>query len=441
MPKSVLPLSFIIATRFFGLFIVLPVLSLYALELKGANDLLIGLLIGSYALMQMLLQTPFGVLSDKIGRKKTMLLGLVIFIIGSFICANANDIYTMLLGRILQGSGAIGGVASAMISDFVPEEKRTKAMAMMGGFIGIAFSVSMVISPWMSAKWGLASLFDLSTILSALCILLLYTAVPKEEKITHTSEKTPIIKLFKEKNLMLMNITNFLQKMLLSLSFLLIPIFLVQRFFTLPKENLFELYLGAMLFGFLAMGFAGALGEKKGKSKKLLLFGVLLFALSYGIFALTPLLLSLEFGMGIFIFGVGIFFIAFNLHEPLMQSCASKFCKANAKGVALGLFNAFGYGGSLTGGLVGGMILKLDSPYFLFIIVFLSLLWFLALCFLKNPSDFKNLYLPKQHSINTKELEKNPAIIELYQGSNGWVIKFDKTQMSEEALKKFLASC
>ncbi|MDO4674032.1 MFS transporter [Campylobacter sp.] len=439
MLKSVLPLSFIIATRFFGLFIVLPVLSLYALELRGANSLLIGLLVGIYALMQMLLQTPFGILSDKIGRKKTMLLGLVIFIIGSLLCAGANDIYTMLLGRILQGSGAIGGVASAMISDFIPEEKRSKAMAMMGGFIGIAFAASMVISPWMSAKWGLSSLFELSAALSFFCIILLYTAVPKEEKITHTDEKTSLVSLLKEKNLSLLNATNFLQKMLLSLSFLLIPIFLTKSAFQLPKENLFEVYLGAMLFGFLAMGFAGALGERRGKSKFLLLLGVLLFTSSYIIFALSPLLASLEWGIGVFISGVVVFFIAFNLHEPLMQSCASKFCKAHSKGAALGLFNVFGYAGGLAGGVAGGLILKFQNPTLLYALVFLCLFWFLALCFLKNPSDFKNLYLSAQKLSPSKNLKEHPAIVEVYQNTGGWVVKFDSAKISQKELEKILA--
>ncbi|MFW5625306.1 MAG: MFS transporter, partial [Campylobacter hyointestinalis] len=136
MIKTVLPLSFITASRFFGLFIVLPVLSLYALNLKGANEFLVGLLVGVYAITQMILQAPFGALSDKFGRKITMSFGLIIFIIGSLICANANDIYTMLLGRLIQGSGAIGAVATAMISDFVSEEKRGHAMAIMGGMIG-----------------------------------------------------------------------------------------------------------------------------------------------------------------------------------------------------------------------------------------------------------------------------------------------------------------
>ena len=189
MLKIVLPLSFIVGTRFFGLFIVLPVLSLYSANLKGANDFLIGLLIGLYALAQVLLQVPFGILSDKIGRKKTLLIGLLIFILGSLICSNTSDIYIMMLGRTLQGAGAIGAVATAMISDFIVEEQRAKAMAIMGMFIGISFALSMVIAPIMSSKFGLSSLFDLSTILTILCIILLFTIVPKETKIKHENTK------------------------------------------------------------------------------------------------------------------------------------------------------------------------------------------------------------------------------------------------------------
>ncbi|MBK1972988.1 MFS transporter, partial [Campylobacter sp. TTU-622] len=246
MLNTILALSFIVGTRFFGLFIVLPVLSLYALKLEGSNEFLVGLLVGIYALMQMIFQVPFGILSDKIGRKKTLLFGLIIFIIGSLICSFANDIYTMLFGRMLQGAGAIGAVATAMISDFINEENRAKAMAIMGSFIGISFAASMVISPLMSAKWGLSSLFDLSTFLTLLCIILLYTIVPKENKLIHENEKTPFFHLIKQKNLTLMNITNFMQKMLMSIAFLIIPIILVKHF-NFEQNKLWIIYTISMI--------------------------------------------------------------------------------------------------------------------------------------------------------------------------------------------------
>ncbi|ARE80010.1 MFS transporter [Campylobacter helveticus] len=427
--RSIMVLSFIVATRFFGLFIVLPVLSLYALKLENANDFLVGLLVGAYALMQMLFQVPFGVLSDKIGRKKTMLLGLVIFIIGSLICSSATDIYTMLLGRILQGSGAIGAVASALISDFVSEEKRGKAMAMMGGFIGIAFALSMVLAPIMSAKYGLSSLFDLSAALSFFCIILLYTAVPKEPKITHENDKTPLLSLLKQKNLALMNATNFMQKMLMSIAFLAIPIVLVGHF---GYEKLWVVYSASMLVGFVAMGFAGAFAEKRGKAKQILLLGVAFFILSYIFFAFFENLI-------IFMVAVVIFFLGFNLHEPIMQSCASKFCKVNEKGKALGAFNAFGYAGSFSGGLIGGAFLHFDNLKILaLILILLALIWFFSLLFLKNPAELKNLYLPLDTKLDLNAVSKLKGVLEVYRNSQHLVVKFDKAQVSQEDLEKSL---
>lgn len=428
MFNTILALSFIVGTRFFGLFIVLPVLSLYALKLESANEFLVGLLVGVYALTQMVFQIPFGILSDKIGRKKTMLLGLIIFIIGSLICSFANNIYTMLIGRMFQGSGAIGAVATAMISDFINEENRGKAMAIMGSFIGISFAASMVISPLMSTKWGLSSLFDLSAFLTLLCIILLYTIVPKENKLSHENKKTPFFHLIKQKNLALMNITNFMQKMLMSIAFLIIPIILVKHF-NFTQDKLWIIYTISMVAGFIAMGLAGSLGERKNLSKQILLIGIFFFILSYLCFTFSH---SINF----FIFSVIIFFIGFNLHEPIMQSCASKFCKVHEKGVALGVFNAFGYGGSFVGGIIGGLFLHFDKLEILTIVlVVLSISWFILLLFLKNPAEFKNLYLNLNTPLNWSKLLHTKGVVDIYKNSKNLVIKFDSKLTNKEELE------
>lgn len=428
MLNNVLALSFIIGTRFFGLFIVLPVLSLYTLKLEHANEFLVGFLVGIYSLTQMILQMPFGILSDKIGRKKTMLIGLLIFIFGSLICAFSHDIYMMLLGRMLQGAGAIGGVATAMISDFITEENRGKAMAIMGSFIGLSFASSMVISPLMSAKWGLSSLFYLSAALSALCIVLLYSVVPKENKITHYNQKTPFLHLIRQKNLALMNITNCMQKMLMSIAFLSIPIILVKHL-GFHENKLWTVYTPSMIAGFIAMGFAGSLGEKKGLAKQILLLGVVFFICSY-------ILFNLANSINLFIIAIIIFFIGFNLHEPIMQSCASKFCKVHEKGAALGLFNAFGYAGSFIGGTIGGIFLHLNQLNLLtMILIVLAIFWLVSLFFLKNPSEFKNIYLPLSTSLDLKEFGKNIGVLDIYKNSKNLIIKFDSKITNEENLK------
>ncbi|EAH7780085.1 MFS transporter [Campylobacter lari] len=427
MLKTVLPLSFIVGTRFFGLFIVLPVLSLYALNLKGANEFLVGLLVGVYALTQMTLQVPFGIISDKIGRKKTMLIGLVVFIIGSLVCSYADDIYTMMFGRLLQGAGAIGAVATAMISDFINEENRGKAMAIMGSFIGLSFAASLVLSPLMSAKFGLSSLFDLSAILSLICIVLLFSVVPKEHTIVHENTKTPLKKLLKEKNLALMNLTNCMQKMLMSIAFLSIPLVLVHEF-NYPSENLWHVYVSSMVLGFLAMGLSGSLGEKRGLSKEILLLGVAFFIIAYIIFAFSHNAL-------VFMVGVVVFFIGFNLHEPIMQSCASKFAKVNEKGAALGVFNAFGYFGSFLGGVVGGYFLHHFSLVTLaFILVILSVIWFVLLLFLQSPADFKNVYLSLETKHGLNNIKGINGVLDVYKNSKFLVIKYNKKLTSEEEI-------
>ena len=428
MLRSVLPLGFIAASRFFGLFIILPVLSLYALELDGANEFLAGLTIGAYAITQMIFQLPFGSLSDRFGRKFMIFVGLIIFIIGSLICAISTDIYTMLFGRLLQGCGAVGAVATAMISDLVSEDKRSKAMAMMGGMIGIAFAISMILSPLLSREFGLSSLFYLSIIVTIFCIFLLFSAVPKEPKFHHHDPKIPLTKLLKQKDLAIMNLTNLMQKMLMSCAFVAIPIVLVKSL-EYSGDNLWIVYLISMIFGFLAMGMAGFLGDGKGHSKKLLLIGVVLFIISFIGFGVANSAVS-------FIIFVVIFFIGFNIHEPILQSCASKFAKSNQRGSALGIFNSFGYLGSFLGGAVGGYLLHSYNITALAAVLAVVLaIWLLILFQLSDPRIFQIIRL-KNADISI--LDSVNGIVDRYKQNGYSVVKFNSDIISRDEVISIL---
>ena len=428
MLRSVLPLGFIAASRFFGLFIILPVLSLYALELDGANEFLAGLTIGAYAITQMIFQLPFGSLSDRFGRKFMIFVGLIIFIIGSLICAISTDIYTMLFGRLLQGCGAVGAVATAMISDLVSEDKRSKAMAMMGGMIGIAFAISMILSPLLSREFGLSSLFYLSIIVTIFCIFLLFSAVPKEPKIHHHDPKIPLTKLLKQKDLAIMNLTNLMQKMLMSCAFVAIPIVLVKSL-EYSADNLWIVYLISMIFGFLAMGMAGFLGDGKGHSKKLLLIGVVLFIISFIGFGVANSAVS-------FIIFVVIFFIGFNIHEPILQSCASKFAKSNQRGSALGIFNSFGYLGSFLGGAIGGYLLHSYNITALAAVLAVVLaIWLLILFQLSDPRIFQIIRL-KNADISI--LDSVNGIVDRYKQNGYSVVKFNSDIISRDEVISIL---
>ena len=387
MLKSIMPLSAIIALRFFGLFIVLPVISIYAMNLHGATTTLVGIVVGGYALTQMIFQVPFGVMSDKLGRKGTIIVGLILFAIGSVLCAIANDILTLMLGRFLQGAGAIGAVVTAMISDLVKEEQRPKAMAMMGGSIAMAFAVSMILGPTLGAYLGVETLFFIVCGIAIISIFVLLKMVPNPPKIKHDyHSKSKFSDVFFNANLLKMNITNFLQKGLMTFAFMIIPMVLINNYEWVMKD-LWQVYLPSTIFGVLAMAPAAIIAEKKGKFKEILIVGILFFALSY-------LIIGNANSATIFVIGVVIFFIGFNMHEPIMQSLATKYAKVHQRGFVLGIFNSFGYLGTFLGGLLGGLFFEnVDLTQIVLTIAIVCALWAILIFTLPNPTKLKTLYI------------------------------------------------
>ncbi|MCG3710708.1 MFS transporter [Aliarcobacter butzleri] len=436
MIKSVMPLSFIIALRFFGLFIVLPVISVYALSLDGANATLVGIVVGGYALTQVVFQVPFGVMSDKLGRKGTIITGLLLFAIGSLICAIATDIYTLMLGRLLQGSGAIGAVVTAMISDLVKEHERSKAMALMGSFIGLAFAIAMLAGPLIGGFIGVPVLFYITMFLALISIYILIKKVPNPPIITHTyNDKLRLSDVLGNTNINRMNITNFLQKALMTFAFLVIPIILTKTY-GWEKKELWYVYLPAMIFGLLSMAPAAIIAEKKGKFKEILALGILFFIISY-------LVIGFSSSSVVFVIGVIIFFIGFNMHEPIMQSLASKFAKVHQRGSVLGVFNSFGYLGTFVGGLLGGIMLdNLNLSTFSIIIAVICVLWGILILTMPNPSKTKSVYLnlDEYKLENSGKLNQNDAIDEWYINNteNIIAIKYDDEKISEEEIRALL---
>ena len=435
MIKSVLPLSAIIALRFFGLFLVLPVISVYAINLEGATPTLVGIVIGGYALTQMLFQIPFGVISDKFGRKGTIIFGLLIFAIGSIICAISTDIYTLIFGRLLQGAGSIGAVVTAMISDLVKEEQRPKAMAVMGSSIAFAFAISMIAGPTIGAAFGVESLFYITLFLALASIFVLMKFVPNPPQITHTyKEKAKLGEILGNPNLIKMNITNFLQKGLMTFAFMIIPMTLIKNF-DWQMAELWKVYLPAMIFGIIAMAPAAILAEKKGKFKEILIIGIILFAISY-------LVIGFSSSATVFVIGVVIFFIGFNMHEPIMQSLAAKFAKVHQRGLVLGIFTSAGYVGTFLGGLLGGAFYESASMNTLVIVIaVVCILWAILIITMPNPTKKKFIYLSlDEYKLeNSGKLETN-SIEEWYINNteNIIAIKYDSDLISDIEVKNLL---
>ena len=428
-------LSLIIGLRFFGLFVVMAVLSAYAHELPGATPTLIGLAVGGYALTQAAFQVPFGVLSDKIGRKKAILIGLLIFALGSVIAGMAEDIYMLLLGRFLQGAGAIGSVIIAMISDHVREDERAHAMAAMGMVIALAFTFAMVIGPIIGGmSGGVETLFFLTTAMALISIVLLFTVVPEPPTITHSfaEEEAKVKDVFKDKDLVRMYITFLFHSSTMAVAFFLIPLVLKTKF-NMPMGEFWKVYLPAVIFGIIAMGPAAVFGEKYNKGKEVFLISIAFITVAF---------LLMGFSGNIWLFGTGVvfFFIGFNMFEPLLQSFVSKFAKASQKGAALGVANTFAYIGMGIGATLAGKIFEVGSVQAVAIAVLIvALFWAMWIYGMRNPGLRGTIYLGTdlfdREKLTALRTENGITDIYINESEGVMVIKYDKEILDEDEIR------
>ncbi|MFY9083516.1 MFS transporter, partial [Aliarcobacter butzleri] len=316
------------------------------------------------------------------------------------------------------------------------EHERSKAMALMGSFIGLAFAIAMLAGPLIGGFIGVPVLFYITMFLALISIYILIKKVPNPPIITHTyNDKLRLSDVLGNTNINRMNITNFLQKALMTFAFLVIPIILTKTY-GWEKKELWYVYLPAMIFGLLSMAPAAIIAEKKGKFKEILALGILFFIISY-------LVIGFSSSSVVFVIGVIIFFIGFNMHEPIMQSLASKFAKVHQRGSVLGVFNSFGYLGTFVGGLLGGIMLdNLNLSTFSIIIAVICVLWGILILTMPNPSKTKSVYLnlDEYKLENSGKLNQNDAIDEWYINNteNIIAIKYDDEKISEEEIRALL---
>ena len=435
MIKKVLPLSLIVALRFFGLFIVLSVLSGYAKDIDGGTAFLAGIALGGYALTQAILQVPFGAMSDKFGRKKTLLVGLVIFAIGSFIAADATNIYQLLAGRFLQGAGAIGSVVTAMIADQVREDERGHAMAIMGMTIAMSFAAAMLIGPFIAGMFGVSTLFSLTGVLALLALVILFSAVPEPPVIQHhyNQEEAKILDVFKDRELVRMYVTFLFHSSIMAIAFFIIPILLKTKF-GFEATSYWKVYLPAVIFGILAMAPAAILGEKYGKGKQV-------FLASIGFIVAAFLLMGFSSNFWLFAVGATMFFIGFNMFEPLLQSFVAKFAKVHQKGAALGVANTFSYIGIFIGGGVGGWLYQnFQESGVAITVTIMCIFWILWILGMKNPALRANLFLSSdEYSEDVLvKLQDIQGIHDFYTNKTEKliVIKYDAEILTEDKVKE-----
>jgi MFS family permease len=343
-------LAAIFGLRMLGLFLVLPVFSVLAARLPGGDDvMLVGLALGAYGLTQAFLQIPFGMASDRLGRKPVIVAGLLIFAAGSFIAAAAPDIYWMIAGRVLQGAGAISAAVTALAADLTREQHRTKVMAMIGASIGLVFALSLVIAPPLAAALGLSGLFVLIGAMALGAIILLFTAVPPAPTFTK-QERPPFSVVLFDAKLARLNFGVFALHLMQTALWVVIPPALVAD--GLPGGEHWKIYLPAVLLSFAIMVPAIIAAERKGKVRPIYAGAVALLVLVQAGLAL--------FGGGLWGIGVWLllFFVAFNILEALQPSLISRLAPPASKGAALGIYNTTQSIGLFLGGLLGGLLIK-----------------------------------------------------------------------------------
>jgi len=407
------------AIRFLGLFIVMPVLSIYAMSLQEATEFSVGIALGAYALSQVFLQIPFGKLADKYNKKIILVVGLFLLFLGSLVCAFSTNIYMLIFGRLLQGAGAIGGVILAYIADLTDENSRTKAFARMGQFIALSFALSMILGPTIGTHFGIDKLFILTAVLALISIYLVIKKIPPAPKIIH-SKKSSLKDILTNKELLKLFFSGFMQKGLMSVFFLLIPLVFTQNF-GYEKTELWKIYIPALILSFFALPLGAILAEKKEKGK-------LVFILSaFNILvALLFFLLGLENHSSIVaLLGVILFFFGFNLLEPVLQSFVSKVAYAHQKATALSTSNTIQYLGIFLGGAVSGHFLKhsLLVP-FLFITIIVSIVWVISLIKMKSIKKFKIVEYTNFNKDFIENIKTQKNVYDFYERDGKLIVRY-----------------
>jgi len=356
--RASLSLSSLYAFRMLGLFLVLPVFAVHANSLPGGADpLMVGLVLGIYSLTQGLLQLPFGMASDRLGRKPVIVFGLILFALGSLVAAQATDAINTVLGRALQGTGAISAAVTACIADNTRDSQRTKAMALVGASIGMTFALSLVVGPLLYQWIGMSGIFYVTGALALVGILIVWLAVPPLERTLQlpvldgdqTVRRTSFQTVALDPELLRLNIGIFALHLVQMAMFVVLPAWLVERA-QLPLSAHWQIYLPVVVVSFALMMPPITWGERTGRLRTVFLASILLIlAVQLG-YAAEPV------GLLPFAVLLLVFFAAFNVLEASIPSMVSRLAPADAKGTALGMYNTTQALGLFAGGAFGGWV-------------------------------------------------------------------------------------
>jgi MFS family permease len=382
--RAAASLAGVFSVRLLGLFMIYPVFAEYARHLSGSTPYMIGLALGSYGLSQGLLQIPFGLLSDKIGRKVMIVLGLMLFGIGSAVAAISTSIDGVILGRVLQGAGAVGSVILALVADLTAEENRTKAMAVVGITIGTSFMIALVLGPIIASFIGVGGIFWLMTVLALVGIAITQFVVPNPRRVRvhRDAEAVPemIGSVLRNRELLRLDFGIFALHAMLTASFLVIPD-LLHRTSSVTTHNQWVIYLPVLLVSLVVMVPTIIVAEKRHRMKAVFVSAVVALAVS-------QIMLYVDaHNLYVLLAALTVFFSGFNVMEASLPSLVTKVAPAGAKGTATGIYSTSQFLGIFIGGTVGGWAHQTGGSARIFALTaMLAALWLIAAATMARPS-------------------------------------------------------
>ncbi len=411
--RAALALASVYVLRMMGLFMVMPVLAVAAMDYPDYSPLLVGLAVGGYGLTQAALQIPMGMMSDKWGRKPVILLGLSVFAIGSFVAAYADSMALMIVGRILQGAGAIAGAIMALATDVSRESQRAKVLAIIGIAIGFSFYLAVILGPLIANSYGLAGVFAITGILAVMCMPLVKWVVPNGEALSSGDtlpQKGQLTRLVFSSQLWRLNVSVMVLHMLITLLFVQLPITLLH--FDMTLESHWTVYLpvlGASIVGLIIM-----MGIARGRTpKSLLFFGVALMGIAFLTLSAEP------HNWWAVTIAVVLFFTGFNYLEANFPALVSSIAPAGQKGTAMGIYASFQFFGAFLGGMLSGLVTDFWSQDIAYAVGAAStLIWFVVLYGMKEVSRVKRVMMQASLSCNLseemqKQLMQVPGVLEV----------------------------
>jgi MFS family permease len=442
--RATASLAAVFAMRLLGLFMIYPVFTAYAHHLSGTTPLLIGVALGSYGLTQGLLQIPFGFLSDRVGRKPVISLGLAFFGIGSIVAALSHSIYGVIFGRVLQGTGAIGSVILALVADLTREEVRTRAMAIVGITIGLSFVLAIVVGPLIDSVIGVPGIFWVTAGLALVGIAITLWLVPTPQRIIRHRDAEAVPALFarvlRDPELLRLDFAIFALHAILTASFLAVPPLLASSLH-LASRNDWMVYLPILFASVVFMVPVIIVAEKGGRMKEMFIASIALLAVS---------LVALAFGGGIgavLILALVGFFTAFNIMEAMLPSLVTKSAPADAKGTATGIYSSLQFLGIFVGGVGGGWTNSVAGPkgVFAFTVV-VAVVWLILAATMSRPRKYSN-YLVHLTSADwagisalEAKLKSVPGVIEAVVARDEGVayLKIDRARFDANAIAQII---